>query len=103
MSVKTRYHIMRPRRRQEPFSSMDGWAKLVFVMLLGSSFGRAFYYIGFPPAKIFIGDIVLVLFFLLRPKELCDRWITALTKGNVFGPFARTLLLSLMRSLIEVL
>ena len=102
MSVKTRYHIIRPLET-EPFSSMDGWAKLVFVMLLGSSFGRAFYYIGFPPAKIFIGDIVLVLFFLLRPKELCDRWIIALTKGNVFGPFAWTLLLSILYGIFEVL
>ncbi len=32
-------------------------------MMLGSFWGRAFYYLGIPPAKIFIGDIVLFLSF----------------------------------------
>ena len=102
MAVKVKYHIVRPWD-PEPLSSIHGWARLAFVMLLGSSFGRAFYYIGIPPAKIFIGDIVLALFFVLRPRELSNRWISALTKSSAFGPFAWTLLLSILYGIFEVL
>ena len=102
MRVKLKNHILRPWD-PEPISTMSGWAKWVFFMLLGSTLGRAFYYIGIPPAKIFIGDIVLVLFFVLRPRELFDRWTKALTNGGVFGPFAWSLLLFILYGCFEVL
>jgi hypothetical protein len=102
MRIKIRFRTIRPQNT-EPLSSMDGWAKWVLFMMLGSAFGRTFYYIGIPPAKIFIGEIVLVLFFILRPRETCDRWISALTKGSVFGPFAWLLLLSILWGIFEVL
>ena len=48
------------------FRSMAPWGKWVFIMLIGSSFGMSFYYLGIPSAKIFIGDFVLFLFCVLR-------------------------------------
>lgn len=102
MSVRIRYKTIRPWN-PEPLSAFHGWSRWVLFMLLGSSFGRAFYYLGVPPAKIFIGDIVLALFFLLRPRELCDRWIRALTGSTEISPFAWSLLLSVLYGVFEVL
>lgn len=102
MRVKNRYDEIRPPET-EPISSINGWAKVAFFMMLGSFWGRAFYYLGIPPAKIFIGDIVLLLFFLLRPRALCDRWMNALTTENFLGPFAWSLLLSILYGMFEVL
>jgi hypothetical protein len=102
MRIKIRYQKVRPSET-EPLSSMHGWTKWVFFMLIGSFFGRSFFYIGIPPAKIFIGEIGLVLFFLLRPRELFDRWIRALTSGSAFGPFAWSLFLSVLYGAFEVL
>ena len=102
MRVKNKFNAIRPLET-EPISSMNGWAKLVFFMMIGSFWGRAFYYLGFPPAKIFIGDIVLFLFFFLRPRALCDRWMNALTTDSVFGPFSWLLLLSILYGMFEVI
>ena len=102
MRVQLSDYMLRPRD-PEALSSMHGWARWVFVMLLGSFFGRTFYYIGIPPAKIFVGEIVLVLFLVLRPRELFDRWMKALTSGSVFGPFAWSLLLFILYGSFEVL
>lgn len=102
MPTKIRFRAI-PPLETEPISSIHGWAMLVFFMMLGSFFGRAFYYIGIPPANIFIGDIVLVLFFVLRPRALCNRWMHALTTDNPFSPFAWSLLLSLLFGMFEVL
>jgi hypothetical protein len=87
----------------ERFSSIHGWARWVFLMLIGSFFGRAFYYLGIPPAKIFIGDVVLVLFVLTRPREFFDRWTNFLTRPNTFGPFAWILLLSVLYGVFELI
>lgn len=81
---------------------MHGWAKWIFIMMLGSDFGRSFYYLGIPPAKIFIGEIVLVLVFVFRPRELCDRWTSFLIRPSAFGPFAWCLLFSILYGVFEV-
>jgi hypothetical protein len=102
MRIQIKFHTIHPLDT-EPVSSIHGWARLVFFMMLGSFFGRTFYYLGFPPAKIFIGDVVIFLFFLLRPRALCDRWMNALTAGGPFGLFAWSLLLSILFGIFEVL
>ena len=101
MPTTIRYHRLIPLDT-EPVSSFQGWARFVFVMLLGSAFGKTFYYLGIPPAKIFIGDVVLGMFFLLRPRELCDRWIGYLIEKSVISPFAWVLLLSVLYGVFEV-
>lgn len=102
MRAKNRFEAIQPLET-EPISSMTGWAKVAFFMMIGSFWGRAFYYIGIPPAKIFIGEIVLVLFFFLRTRVLCDRWMKALTTDDFLGPFAWSLLLSILYGMFEVI
>ncbi len=102
MQAKNKFNTIRPLET-EPISSMTGWAKVVFFIMIGSFFGRSFYYLGFPPAKIFIGDIVLFLFFFLRPRALADRWMNALTTDGDFGPFSWALLLSILYGIFEVI
>lgn len=102
MRIKIKFHVIHPLET-EPISSIHGWAKLVFFIMVGSFFGRAFYYIGVPPAKVFIGDIVLVLLFVFRPRIPCDRWVKALTTHSVFSLFAWSLLLSILFGMFEVL
>ncbi len=99
MQVKIRFY---PSHDTVSFSSMHGWAKWIFIMMLGSDFGRSFYYLGIPPAKIFIGEIVLVLVFVFRPRELCDRWTSFLIRPSAFGPFAWCLLFSILYGVFEV-
>jgi hypothetical protein len=102
MQVNNRLNAIRPLET-EPISSIKGWARVAFFMMLGSFWGRSFYYLGFPPAKIFIGDIVLFLFFFLCPRALADRWMNALTTNSVFGPFSWALLLSILYGIFEVI
>lgn len=82
---------------------LRGWGPFVLLMLLGSSLGRSFYYLGFPPAKIFIGDVVLGLFFVLRPKESLVAWTRFLVRPGVFGAFSWIILLSLYYGLFQVI
>jgi hypothetical protein len=82
---------------------MDGWTKLAFFLLAGySMFGRAFAYIGIPPAKIFIGDVVLVLFLVFNQRALLDRWFRTLMNPTRLSPLSWTLLVSIMYGIIEV-
>ncbi len=84
-------------------AKMDNWTKLAFVLLLGYSFfGRAFAYIGIPPAKIFIGDVALVLFMVFNQRAFFDRWFSTLMNRTKFSPLSWTLLISLMYGIAEV-
>jgi hypothetical protein len=82
---------------------MNGWTKWVFLMLFGSAIGKAFYYIGVPPAKIFIGDVFLFLFFALRPRESWGEWARALMRKGEFGAFSWILLISALYGVLEVI
>ncbi len=82
---------------------MDPWTKLAFFLLVGYSlFGRAFAYIGIPPAKIFIGDVVLVVLLVFNQRALVNRWFGALMKRTTLSPLSWTLLISVMFGIIEV-
>ncbi len=102
MNLRLRLHTV-PSENTEPVSSMGGWTKWVMFMLIGSEIGKAFYYIGVPPAKIFIGDVVLFLFFLLRPRESWGAWARFLVHKNEFSAFSWVLLLSVLYGVLEVI
>lgn len=82
---------------------MSGWTKWVFFMLTASCIGKAFFYIGFPPAKIFIGDVVLFLFFMLRPRESWGTWARYLMRKSEFGAYSWILLISVLYGIFEVI
>ncbi len=101
MPTKVRYSAALVEKTA-PFASMTPWAKWVFILLLGSSFGRTFYYLGVPQAKIFIGEVTLAVFALLRPRVLVDSWFRSLTERTVMSPFAWVLLVSILYGFLEV-
>ena len=51
----------------------------MFLLLGFALTGRSFAYLCIPPAKLFIGDLTLAAFVLLRPRKLFDPWMQALT------------------------
>jgi hypothetical protein len=102
LSFRVRFHTI-PSENTEPLSAMSGWTKWAFFMLVGSAIGKAFYYIGVPPAKIFIGDVVLFLFFMLRPRESWGTWARFLMRKSEFGAFSWILLISVIYGVFEVI
>ena len=84
-------------------AKMDNWTKLALFLLVGYSlFGRAFAYIGIPPAKIFIGDVVLMVLLVFHQRALVNRWFESLIKRNLLSPLSWTLLISVMYGIFEV-
>lgn len=82
---------------------MDFWTKLAFFMLMGYSVsGRAFAYIGIPPAKIFIGEVALLAFLCFKPRAIIDRWLEALTRGGSLAVLGWILLLSILYGVFEL-
>ncbi len=101
MPTAIRYQVVQPETTAR-FRSMTPWGKWVFFLLIGSAFGRTFYYLGVPSAKVFIGEVTLALFILLRPKILFRQWFRALTEKSPLSPFAWVLLLSILYGAAEV-
>lgn len=86
------------------FRDWDAWSKYLLLFLLGFCLtGRSFSYLGIPPAKLFIGDLTLAAFILLRPRQLFDRWFSALTKGGPIAPFSWVLLISIGYGIFETI
>src|SRR6202453_608396 len=87
-----------------PILMWDKWSKWALFLLVGYSLtARSFSYLGIPPAKLFVGDITLGLFILLRPRQIFDPWIKALTKGGPLGPLAWVLLISISYGIFQVI
>ncbi len=87
-----------------PIRKWDSWSKWALFLLVGYSLtARSFSYLGIPPAKLFIGDLTLAAFIFLRPRELFDRWIKALTKGGPLGWLGWILLVSISYGIFQVI
>src|SRR6201996_7374114 len=92
------------RTRSAPrLPKMDAWTKLAFFLILGYSlFGRSFAYIGIPPAKIFIGDVALLIFIIFHQRAFFDRWVSALTTRVPLSGLSWVLLISMMYGIWEL-
>jgi hypothetical protein len=89
---------------QAEFQKWDNWAKWILFLLVGLSLtGRSFAYLGIPPAKLFVGDLTLAAFIILRPRKIFDPWINALTSRGPLGPLAWLLLASLAYGIFELI
>jgi hypothetical protein len=87
-----------------PSRKWDLWAKWVLFLMVGLSLtGRSFSYLGIPPAKLFIGDITLGAFILLRPRKLFDPWINGLINGGPLGPVSWVLMITVCYGIFEVI
>jgi hypothetical protein len=52
---------------------------------------------------LFIGDLTLAAFIFLRPRQIFDPWIKALTKGGPLGSLAWILLISISYGIFQVI
>ena len=85
-----------------PISALSGWGLCVFVLALGASFGRSFFYIGIPPAHLFIGEIVLGMFLIFRADRSLGAWLQMLIGPSDYSFFAWMLLASCIYGGFEV-
>lgn len=67
------------------------WPQLAGLLLVGYlSAARSFAYLGVPP--IFIGEIVLGAFLLLKPRVAIGTWVTSLLRTSPLNKLSLTLL-----------
>ncbi|MGH9630259.1 MAG: O-antigen ligase family protein [Bryobacteraceae bacterium] len=59
------------------------WPSIILCLLLGYMCSpRSFAYIGVPPVNLFIGELTLGAFLVLKPNGGIGRWMTGLLKGG---------------------
>lgn len=79
------------------------WTWLTSFLLVGYlAMGRAFAYVGIPPLRLFIGDMVLAAFLFPRPGNPLNRLIPTLLKRKPLDSLAWAYLLFLGYGLFQV-
>jgi hypothetical protein len=82
---------------------IDWWRRWAMFLVLGYFLmGRTFAYLGIPPLKLFVGEMVIFAFLALRGRESVDRLRAALTRGGILSDFAWGFVLLLGYGLFEV-
>ncbi|MDP9171449.1 MAG: hypothetical protein M3N54_12585, partial [Acidobacteriota bacterium] len=82
---------------------IDWWQRTAMLLVLGYfAMGRSFAYLGIPPLKLFIGEIVLVAFLVLHPRESLDRVRSALSRTSLLSDYSWGLVLLLLYGLMEI-
>lgn len=72
---------------------MAAWRNLAAFLLVGYlSMSRSFAYLGLPPLRIFVGEIALAAFVVLKPRVAIGTWATSLLRTSALSPLALTLL-----------
>jgi len=80
------------------------WLFIVAFLLFGYlSMNRSFAYLGIPPLKLFIGELVLGAFLLTRPQALFGNWASALLNILPLSGVAWTLYLFLAYGILQFL
>lgn len=92
-----------PTENTVRLSSLSFWGVCVLLLALGTSFGRSFFYIGIPPAHLFIGDIVLAMFLFFRTDRSLGTWTRTLIGPSDYTFFSWCLLVSCLYGGFEVL
>jgi len=78
------------------------WPSIVLFSLWGFLLlGRPFAYFGFPPANIFIGEVLLGAFTMMRPRDVVGRWMDSVTRASPLSGFSIALLLFLLYGVFE--
>lgn len=92
-----------PERETVPVSALSAWGLCALFLGLGASFGRSFFYIGVPPAHLFVGEIILGIFIIFRANKSLGAWARMLMGRTEYSFFAWCLLISLLYGGFEVL
>ena len=70
---------------------MTVWPKVVGFLLIGYlALGRSFAYLGVPP--LFIGELVLASFLLLKPRVLLGTWTASILRPSPLNEFGLAML-----------
>lgn len=79
------------------------WLNLAQILIIGYiCLGRSFAYIGIAPLKLFIGEVSLVLFLLMKPGESLGRWLRSLVSCNSSSSYGWAYFFFLQFGLIEL-
>jgi len=90
----------RPLTRRLP---IDWWQRTATFLVLGYfAMGRSFAYLGIPPLKLFIGEIVLFAFLVLHSGESIDRIRRAITNRGVLRDYSWGLIILLLYGVMEI-
>jgi len=92
-----------PERETVPVSALSTWGLCTLFLGLGASFGRSFFYIGVPPAHLFVGEIILGTFIIFRANRSLGAWARMLMGRTEYSFFSWCLLISLLYGGFEVL
>lgn len=80
------------------------WVFFIHFVVVGYYIGgKSFAYVGVPKAKVFIGEIFLVLFVLAWPRGFFETWLTALVRRHPLSVLAWAHLAFLAYGLFETL
>jgi len=90
-----------PQPETVPISALSVWGVCAFVMVLGASFGKSFFYIGVPSAHIFIAEIVLGIFLIFRADQSFGAWGRMLIGSTDYTFFPWCLLISFLYGCFE--
>ncbi len=75
--------------RQITSTRHKSWAYVIGFLLLGYlSMGRSFAYLGIPPLRIFIGEMVLGAFLFQHPRAIVGKWAGALMSASPLSGLA---------------
>jgi hypothetical protein len=89
--------------RQPRASAMVIWPQLVGFLLVGYlCMTKAFAYLGIPPLQIFIGEIALGAFLLLKPRVALGTWATALLRTSPLKGLAFAMLVFVLYGVWEL-
>lgn len=82
---------------------VDWWRGTAMFLVLGYfAMGRSFAYLGIPPLKLFIGEIVLLAFLVRHPRVSLDRVRRALSRPTFLTDYSWGLVLLLLYGVMEI-
>ena len=92
-----------PERETVPVSALSAWGVCTLFLGIGAAFGRSFFYIGVPPAHLFIGDMILGAFIIFRANKSLGTWAQMLMSKSDYSFFSWCLLISFLYGGFEIL
>jgi O-Antigen ligase len=79
------------------------WHKVGGFLIVGYlCLGRSFAYLGVPSLRIFIGEIVLAAFLLLKPRVAIGTWLASLLRPSPLNTLAFAMLVFVMYGVWQV-
>jgi len=82
---------------------MNVWPKLIVFLVAGYlAMSRSFAYLGFPPAKLFIGEAAIASFLLFHWRAVVGRLLSTAFQPSIIGGFSAALLCSFFYGVFEL-